>query len=60
MARKRKIKYIEPKMKFNPGTLGFEPDLSLKDKSPEEKKSWFWIILLLIILILLIIFFIYY
>jgi len=55
--RKRKIKYISPPMKFNPGTEKFEPDLPLRNarKTGErEKNSWFWIILLIILMLLFI------
>jgi hypothetical protein len=52
LKRKIKIKYLEPRMKFNPGIMGFEPDLSAKNQARQEKKSWFWIILLLILVVI--------
>jgi hypothetical protein len=63
MKRKRKIKYISPPMKFNPGTVGFEPDLPLRTAEKtgkKEKYSWFWIILIIIIIILFLILLSYY
>lgn len=62
MEKKRKIKYLEPKMKFNPGTIGFEPDLPIKGRKLEKEKSnnsWFWLVLLLI-LIFLVLLILYY
>ena len=57
MKRKRKIKYLSPPMKFNPGTVGFEPDLpSLDEKEKKVKMGWFWLILLILALILSLIF----
>jgi hypothetical protein len=38
MIKKRKIKIIEPKMEFNPGTMKYEPKLSLRKTKENIKK----------------------
>jgi hypothetical protein len=37
--KNKKIKYLKPKMKFNPGMLGYEPDVSLKNLKKELKEK---------------------
>jgi len=61
--RRKKIKYFKPRMRFNPGIAGFEPDLPVKPRKMEKKKpkiSWFYIILILIILLVTLIAFYYF
>ena len=61
--KKKKSRTINLPMKFNPGTVGFEPDLPLRNAEKtgkKEKYSWFWIILIIIIIILFLILLSYY
>ncbi len=54
--KNKRIKIIEPKMEFNPGTQKYELVLPLRKtgKKVKIKVSWKWIILLIIALIILI------
>ncbi len=51
---KKKTKYVQPAMKFNPMLAKFEPDLPLRKKSiklEKRKNNWaFWYIIILLIL----------
>jgi len=53
----KKLKEVEFKMRFNPGTQKYEPVLPLRKKEKCEKIvkiSWFWIILLVVLVLILI------
>jgi uncharacterized integral membrane protein len=58
----KKKKEISLPMKFNPGTMKYEPVLPARKAKKHEKIDikikWFWIILLILIIILLIFIFI--
>ena len=58
LLERNNIQYLQPKMKFNPGTLNYEPSLMNKrtnNKMQKIEKLKIWIFIALIITLLLII-----
>ena len=56
MEKKKKIKYVNPLMKFNTGLHKYEPELPLKKvgKKPQLKIGWTWWITIAIVVIVLV------
>ena len=56
---KKKVKYLNPKMRWNSGTMSYEPDVKLinqnKKESNKSKLSWLYLILIILGLILFLI-----